>query len=280
MTRQRWSTRPKPWVTGPRRASRVQAHTSTAEAKGLSAEHAHPVESMTNRPGPERSEPTDPHAPGDRLVAQVQVPVGSLGLATPPHTLRVRLMNAGKGWRLMAWSEDGEIEGAVTWLKELDGWTPAATTKRPEHLVVLEAADLPSGWTWARKPTGAITLTLRPDGRASLSAEGLGKDLGPFVSYWEDQGHTVSTSAVPSPIAPDIGAGILTRRQSEALSRAAAAGYYDIPRRVRLEDLAGEMDMSMGGLSELLRRAESRLVKAYISTLPGPGEEDEVDLPT
>ncbi len=189
-------------------------------------------------------------------------------------------MNAGQGWRLMAWSEDGEIEGAVAWLKEMDGWTPAATTKRPEHLVVLEAADLPSGWTWARNPKGAITLTLRPDGRASISAEGLAKDLGPFVSYWEGEGHTVSTSAVPSPIAPDIGAGILTRRQSEALSRAAAAGYYDIPRRVRLEDLASEMDMSMGGLSELLRRAESRLVKAYISTLPGPGEEDEIDLQT
>ncbi len=235
---------------------------------------------MTNRPGPERSEPTDPHAPGDRLVAQVQVPLETLGLATPPHTVRLRLMTAGAGWRLLAWSEGSEIERAVEWLQELDGWQQAATAKRPEHLVALEAADLPKGWGWAKLPGSAVTFTVRPDGQASLSAEGDPAELAPFLSHWEGRGFTVSTSAVPSPIAPDIGAGILTRRQSEALSRAAAAGYYDIPRRVRLEDLAGEMDMSMGGLSELLRRAESRLVKAYISTLPGPGETDEVDVQT
>lgn len=180
----------------------------------------------------------------------------------------------------MAWSEEGEIERAIEWLKKLDGWQQATTAKRPEHLVVLEAIELPASWSWANGRDTQVTLTLRPNGRASLSAEGAAGNLAAFITYWENTGISVSTSAVPSPIAPDIGAGILTRRQSEALSRAAAAGYYDIPRRVRLEDLAGEMDMSMGGLSELLRRAESRLVKAYISTLPGPGEEDEVDVRT
>lgn len=233
---------------------------------------------MTNRPGPERSEPTDPHVPGGRLVCQVQVPLEILGLATPPHTLRLRLMTAGEGWRLLAWSEAGEIDAAVAWLEQLDGWQQAETTKRPQHLVVLETPELPPPWTWASRATGGVRLTLRPDGRASVSAEGTHDEVDGFLSHWENQGYDVITSVLPSPIAPDIGAGILTRRQSEALSRAAAAGYYDIPRRVRLEDLAAEMEMSMGGLSELLRRAEARLVKAYISTLPGPGEDGEVDV--
>ncbi|MGQ0536813.1 MAG: helix-turn-helix domain-containing protein [Methanobacteriota archaeon] len=57
----------------------------------------------------------------------------------------------------------------------------------------------------------------------------------------------------------------LTPRQRIALLAAVRAGYYEIPRRVTLRDLAGEMTMSATALSELLRRAEATLVLAYVA---------------
>lgn len=69
----------------------------------------------------------------------------------------------------------------------------------------------------------------------------------------------------------DVGAGLperrLTARQREALAAARAVGYYDVPRTGRLETVAEELDCARGTASELLRRAERRLVDA---ALEGP----------
>ncbi|WP_255169031.1 helix-turn-helix domain-containing protein [Natrononativus amylolyticus] len=59
----------------------------------------------------------------------------------------------------------------------------------------------------------------------------------------------------------DIG---LTAEQYEALRAAVEHGYYDIPRRTSMQDLADELDISHQALSERLRRAYRTLVSAEL----------------
>lgn len=66
----------------------------------------------------------------------------------------------------------------------------------------------------------------------------------------------------------------LTDKQYRAISVAFAGGYYDSPRTFFTDDLASELDISAAAASDLLRRAEKRLIsetvgsQQYMSVLP------------
>ena len=52
----------------------------------------------------------------------------------------------------------------------------------------------------------------------------------------------------------------LTARQRDVLRLAHMMGYYDVPKRVRVEDLARILGMNKGTVGEHLRRAERHLM--------------------
>lgn len=56
----------------------------------------------------------------------------------------------------------------------------------------------------------------------------------------------------------------LTLRQERVLRRAVEAGYYNIPRKVGLEELAKKLDLSKSGVADALRRAEAKAVKLIL----------------
>lgn len=58
----------------------------------------------------------------------------------------------------------------------------------------------------------------------------------------------------------------LTDRQYEALRTAYERGYFDIPRRTSLKELAIELDISQSSLSERLRRAQTQLIEETVAT--------------
>ena len=53
----------------------------------------------------------------------------------------------------------------------------------------------------------------------------------------------------------------LTEEQYETLVTAAEMGYYEVPRGVKLEELAEELEITHQALSELLRRGHDTLIK-------------------
>ena len=57
---------------------------------------------------------------------------------------------------------------------------------------------------------------------------------------------------------------ILTQRQREVLELAYRLGYYDIPRRITLEELSEILDISPRAVSEILRRAEKKILERII----------------
>lgn len=61
-------------------------------------------------------------------------------------------------------------------------------------------------------------------------------------------------------------AGELTDRQFEAVETATELGYYAAPREASLAAVAAELGVAEGTASELLRRAESRLMDRLVGT--------------
>jgi predicted DNA binding protein len=57
----------------------------------------------------------------------------------------------------------------------------------------------------------------------------------------------------------------LTDRQWHVLTTAVDAGYYDSPRRCTLTELADELAIAPSSASELLHRAEGRVVRWFVS---------------
>jgi predicted DNA binding protein len=56
---------------------------------------------------------------------------------------------------------------------------------------------------------------------------------------------------------------VLTDRQQEVLASAIDAGYYDSPRRCTQEALAADLGMAKSTCSEILHRAEERVIKQF-----------------
>jgi hypothetical protein len=86
-----------------------------------------------------------------------------------------------------------------------------------------------------------------------------------FRQFWQRNGglHLHRLTREGEPKSPGDG---LTDRQREALRIAYERGYFDIPRRASLEDVAAELDISASAASERLRRAQTQLIEETVAT--------------
>ncbi|QLG49554.1 helix-turn-helix domain-containing protein [Natrinema halophilum] len=86
-----------------------------------------------------------------------------------------------------------------------------------------------------------------------------------FSSFWQRNAgfrlHRLTQDGESEP--PGEG---LTDRQREALRTAYEMGYYDIPRRATLEEIATDLDISASSVSERLRRAQTQLIQETVAT--------------
>lgn len=60
---------------------------------------------------------------------------------------------------------------------------------------------------------------------------------------------------------------LLTQKQLEAFKLAFDQGYYQIPRRIKIEDLAKKLNVKRVAVQERLRRAEIRIFTEYIKSI-------------
>lgn len=57
---------------------------------------------------------------------------------------------------------------------------------------------------------------------------------------------------------------ILTRKQSEAIALAFSQGYYEIPRKTEIQNIAKDLGIKRVAVQERLRRAERAIIKEYV----------------
>jgi predicted DNA binding protein len=99
-------------------------------------------------------------------------------------------------------------------------------------------------------PDGRIIQTLVAPDRQTVRE---------MISSMEAHGHTVTLLK----LSPAGGDGLLTARQEAVLGIAMELGYFDDPRGVSLKKLAQRFNVSISTLSEVLRKAQHKVMSKY-----------------
>jgi hypothetical protein len=210
------------------------------------------------------------HGPeGGRVAAtgsvdlRVDLPCTMVGFSAPPCHVHLKFVSIGGRKALLALTDPGKPAAIQSWL---DQYGPSAVHVAPGLAPKFLQADfvkLPGAWAQLLSAVHVRHLELSPDGTASLFIEGPIDQIERFVKAIK-LGRPVARSRKTVPGSDRVK---LTHRQLDALSKAVASGYFEIPHKLDLRQLAKKMGMSHGALSELLRRAEALVITGYIDSL-------------
>ena len=140
---------------------------------------------------------------------------------------------------------EDEVLVRVEWEEDLDGLLDAIVETGATILQGVGSND-----TW--------TFQLRFDDHEGLTA---------FYRQCVERGIAVDLRNVHNPGLPrDLGIGIdMTDTQYETLQTALERGYFDVPRRINLTDLAAELGVSDTAVSQRIRRGISALLATTLT---------------
>jgi predicted DNA binding protein len=97
-------------------------------------------------------------------------------------------------------------------------------------------------------------------------------DLSTAYEVWETNNWKIYVDRIGADAGEFTETVGLTDEQHQAMERAVELGYYEIPRRITLEELAADLEISHQALSERLRRANRNLI---VETVHNPEESTE-----
>lgn len=100
------------------------------------------------------------------------------------------------------------------------------------------------------------------DGEMILEATIPQQNLSKLGETLDEMGVSYQVDCIQQDIESD---SLLTDRQLWLLDEAIERGYYDTPRRITLVELADEVDIAKSTCSEILHRAEERVLKEHMT---------------
>jgi predicted DNA binding protein len=89
-----------------------------------------------------------------------------------------------------------------------------------------------------------------------------GEGIPGFLQTLHDKGILYKISEIAK-MAPERA---LTSKQERVLKSALELGYYDFPKRISTEDLSKALHLAPSTISEILRRAERRIISGYFKS--------------
>jgi predicted DNA binding protein len=101
------------------------------------------------------------------------------------------------------------------------------------------------------------------DGEGSITLIGERPNIDALLETFEAKGISYTIKSIGG-IEPDE---ILSEKQKEVLTKSLKAGFFDVPRKMSLTDLAAEFDVSPTALSEMIRRLSKRLAEHYVNPI-------------
>jgi len=107
-----------------------------------------------------------------------------------------------------------------------------------------------------------ISSTLNRDGTISWLLLGNKASVKKLLDQLEKQGVKFVLKKIERAKTPNL----LTKRQEEVLLLAYELGYFDQPRRINLHSLASLLKLSPPTLSELLRKAQKKVIAEYLKS--------------
>jgi hypothetical protein len=204
-------------------------------------------------------------------VHRIDLPCDQTGFrCPPPHDVHVKFLPnlpPRSGWTLLAHAAAGKPDAVARWLAGQGFQDVRVEPGLAPKLLRATAWELPEAWAAAASFAKVHHLDLAADGHASWFVEGAKPAILEFVQDLERrQGVPLTATAVRCRPVHERRRAPISRRQFEALSAAVAMGYYDIPHRIDLRALAAQSGISLGSLSELLRRAEAAVLTHYVDS--------------
>lgn len=193
----------------------------------------------------------------DLVEARIQLRCVDIGIGPPGVPARLRATREAGEWRLYASSPSGTVAPLVGWL---EAQAPVDIEVDSARLVTASFREPPRPLAFLSEPPVA-EATLDPSGVLSVFARGARQEVHALLVQLEAAGLAPHVRHLAPPLHHEP---LLTGAQDAAVRAAASAGFYQVPRKLTLHELAASMGVSTSSLSERLRRAEARLVMRYV----------------
>ncbi len=187
----------------------------------------------------------------------------AVGLVPPPGHVSLKFRPIKDRWRVVALTTPDKVIAVAQWLQT---YHPVSVQMGPglaPKVVRAEFAVLPERWANVVSSVRLHHIECSPTGIASLFIAGT-KDQ---VDYLLAQGSPDETQIRTRSSMVQHNHVKIRPRQLEAVRTAVAMGYYEIPHRLDLRELAAKMGLSLGSFSELLRRGESAIVNGFADAM-------------
>lgn len=178
--------------------------------------------------------------------ARIETDCLTVGLLPPPHVVTSRLRRANQGWTMQAHVPPGSEAAMTAWLHRIG----AIEVERDRDSLLARFGGLPDSIDILARVGAIDRFDATPAGRLALTAR-------------LPRG-TLEAALVTLDTRPEDRDAALTRHQEAILDECVAAGYYSIPRKATLRQLARKLGMSPTSLSLTLRRAEARIIASYV----------------
>lgn len=208
------------------------------------------------------------------------LPLAGVAAGVPDTTLTLDIQfNHGNRPPFLVTAQDGSrtaIENALTDASDVGEWTLVGRAGATRRYQVFPALSLEEQLGEDIDDLDGLEALATADAiieRIDVVADGWRQTgwfadrdaFSAFSSFWRRNAgfrlHRLTRDGESEP--PGDG---LTDRQHEALRIAYERGYFDIPRRASLEEVAEELDIAPSSVSERLRRAQTRLIEETVAT--------------
>ena len=220
-----------------------------------------------------------------RLVAEFEIycnalPLVEVAAAVPEATLILKLQfNHGERPLFLVTvtgGSDKAVSNALSDAYDVGEWTfvgEAGDTRRYQVMPALSFEEQLGGHIndlaglEALATADAIIerIEVLPDGWRQMGWFATRDAFNEFSAFWQQNADFQLSRLTRDGESEPPGDG-LTDQQHEALRTAYELGYFDIPRRASLQEVAAELDISASSVSERLRRAQTRLIEETVAT--------------
>jgi len=220
-----------------------------------------------------------------RLVAEFEIycdalPLVEVAAAVPEATLILKLQfNHGERPVFLVTVTDGSdqaVANALSDAYDVGEWTlvgEAGDTRRYQVMPALSFEEQLGGHINDLSGLEALAtvdaiierIEVLPDGWRQTGWFATRDAFNEFSAFWRQNSDFQLSRLTRDGESEPPGDG-LTDHQQEALRTAYELGYFDIPRRATLKEIAAELDISASSVSERLRRAQTQLIEETVAT--------------
>lgn len=202
-----------------------------------------------------RQEPTSDKR--RRQARRIDLACTVAGFDAPPVALQIKMISGIQTWHALILAPAGKTAAAGDWLLQHCDAQFGQPSDVGERVLRAKIPVLPHTWEILFKSADVHHIDISPHGMAAIFLDASNQQVRELLDALHiDQEVTRTRLNLGGP--PE-----LTKQQGHVFAAAIALGYYDIPHNINLRMLAKHLGTSLGTTAEVLRRAESAIMKNY-----------------